>query len=83
MLKGNLGKEFYLSINIYGNMQSSCAKCAVRSYMSDSKSGAPPGLNVSELVGFVKERTAIGLFATFPYLRKHKLWGQLLLASWV
>ncbi|EOS96564.1 IS1004 transposase, partial [Erwinia tracheiphila PSU-1] len=34
----------------------------------------PPGLSVSELMGFVKGRTAIRLFEKFPYLRKHKLW---------
>lgn len=36
----------------------------------------PPSLSVSELMGFVKGRTAIRLFAKFPYLRKHKLWGN-------
>lgn len=37
---------------------------------------APPSLSVSELMVFVKWRTAIRLFAKFPYLRKHKLWGN-------
>ncbi|WP_026972360.1 IS200/IS605 family transposase, partial [Aliagarivorans marinus] len=36
----------------------------------------PPSLSVSEYVGFVKGRTAIRLFAKFPYLRKKKLWGN-------
>ncbi len=36
----------------------------------------PPSLSVSELMGFVKGRTAIRLFAKFPYLRKKKLWGN-------
>ncbi len=36
----------------------------------------PPTISVSELVGFVKGRTAIRLFAKFPYLRKNKLWGN-------
>tara|TARA_B100000700_G_scaffold234810_1_gene260297 strand:- start:344 stop:649 length:306 start_codon:yes stop_codon:yes gene_type:complete len=36
----------------------------------------PPNLSVSELVGFIKGRTAIRLFAKFPYLRKKKLWGN-------
>ncbi|WP_028781050.1 IS200/IS605 family transposase, partial [Shewanella sp. 38A_GOM-205m] len=36
----------------------------------------PPSLSVSEYVGFLKGRTAIRLFNKFPYLRKHKLWGN-------
>ena len=36
----------------------------------------PPSLSVSELMGFVEERTAIRLLVKFPYLRKHKLWGN-------
>ena len=36
----------------------------------------PPSLSVSELMGFLKGRTAIRLFSKFPYLRKKKLWGN-------
>ena len=36
----------------------------------------PPSLSVSELVGYVKGRVAIKIFAKFPYLRKKKLWGN-------
>lgn len=36
----------------------------------------PPSLSISGLMGFVKGRTAIRLFAKFPYLRKHKLWSN-------
>jgi putative transposase len=36
----------------------------------------PPKLSVSEVMGHLKGRTAIRLFSKFPYLRKHKLWGN-------
>ena len=36
----------------------------------------PPRLSVSEVMGHLKSRTAIRLFSKFPYLRKHKLWGN-------
>lgn len=38
----------------------------------------PPKISVSEIIGHLKDRTAIRLFNKFPYLRKHKLWGSLL-----
>ncbi|OOF60740.1 IS200/IS605 family transposase [Rodentibacter sp. Ppn85] len=36
----------------------------------------PPKISVSEVMGHLKGRTAIRLFNKFPYLRKHKLWGN-------
>lgn len=35
-----------------------------------------PTLSVSEVMGHLKGITAIRLFNKFPYLRKHKLWGN-------
>lgn len=77
ILKGNLGKELYRSIYIYCNMK----KCTVVELNVQIDRvhlvvRTPPSLSVSELMGFVKGRTAIRLFAKFPYLRKHKLWGN-------
>ncbi|MEP9307087.1 IS200/IS605 family transposase [Enterobacter cloacae] len=77
ILKGNLGKELYRSIYIYCNMK----KCTVVELNVQIDHihlvvRTPPSLSVSELMGFVKGRTAIRLFAKFPYLRKHKLWGN-------
>ncbi len=77
ILKGNPGKELYRNIYIYCNMK----KCTVvelnvqidhihRVVMN------PSVLSVSELMEFVKGRTAIRLFAKCSYLRKHKLWGN-------
>ncbi|EOS95886.1 IS1004 transposase [Erwinia tracheiphila PSU-1] len=75
ILKGHLGKEVYRSIYIYSNMK----KCTVVELNVQIDHihlvvRTPPGLSVSELMGFVKGRTAIRLFEKFPYLRKHKLW---------
>ncbi|MGV4939218.1 IS200/IS605 family transposase, partial [Serratia nematodiphila] len=77
ILKGNLGKELYRSIYIYCSMK----KCTVVELNVQIDHIhlvviPPPSLSVSELMGFVKGRTAIRLFAKFPYLRKHKLWGN-------
>ena len=77
ILTGNLGKEVYRSIYIYCNMK----KCKIVELNVQIDHihllvRTPPSLSVSELVGFLKGRTAIRLFNKFPYLRKKKLWGN-------
>ena len=77
ILKGNLGKELYRSIYVYCNMK----KCRVVELNVQEDHvhlvvRTPPSLSVSDLMGFVKGRTAIRMFAKFPYLRKQKLWGN-------
>ncbi|AXF78319.1 IS200/IS605 family transposase [Erwinia tracheiphila] len=75
ILKGNLGKEVYRSIYIYSNIKKcTVVELNVQIYHMHLVVRTPPGLSVSELMGFVKGRTAIRLFEKFPYLRKHKLW---------
>ncbi|KAA8995358.1 IS200/IS605 family transposase [Affinibrenneria salicis] len=77
ILKGNLGKDLYPGIYVYCSMK----KCTVvdlnvqRGHVHLVARTAP-GLSVSDLMGFVKGRTAIRLFAKFPCLRKKKLWGN-------
>ncbi|MCG9720996.1 IS200/IS605 family transposase [Shewanella sp. Isolate7] len=76
-LKGNVGKEVHRSIFIFCNMK----KCKVVELNVQLDHvhlvvRTPPSLSVSELVGVLKGRTAIRLFAKYPYLRKKKLWGN-------
>lgn len=77
ILKGNVGKEVHRSIFIFCNMK----KCKVVELNVQLDHvhlvvRTPPSLSVSELVGVLKGRTAIRLFAKYPYLRKKKLWGN-------
>ena len=71
ILKGNLGKELYRSIYVYCNMKKSrVVELNVQIDHVHLVVRTPPSLSASELVGFIKGRTAIRLFAKFPYLRK-------------
>ncbi|KKD62117.1 transposase [Grimontia sp. AD028] len=77
ILKGNVAKEVYRCIHVFFSMK----KCRIveLNVQIDHVQlvvTTPPSLSVSELVGFVKGRTPIKLFAKFPYLRKKKLWGS-------
>ena len=36
----------------------------------------PPRLSISELMGFLKGKTAIGLFKTYKHLRRKPYWGN-------
>lgn len=77
ILKGNFGKELYRSIYIYCSMK----KCTVVELNVQIDHihlvvRTPRSLSVSELMGFVKGRMAIRLFAKFLNLRKYKLWGN-------
>ena len=77
ILKGNVAKEVYRCIHVFCSMK----KCRIVELNAQIDHvhlvvRTPPSLSVSELVGFVKGRTAIKLFAKFPYLRKKKLWGS-------
>lgn len=77
ILTGNLGKEVYRSIYIYCNMKKcNIVELNVQIDHIHLLVRTPPSLSVSELVGFLKGRTAIRLFNKFPYLRKKKLWGN-------
>ena len=70
--------EKYLCILQHEKLQSSGAKCPTRSCASGSQDATKPeriGLD-ADLMGVLKGRTAIRLFAKFPYLRKKKLWGN-------
>ncbi len=78
ILKGNSAKELYRSIYVYCNMK----KCWVVELNVQIDHvhllvRTPPSLSVLELMGFVKGRTAIRLFAKFPNLIKQSLGGAL------
>jgi len=36
----------------------------------------PPRVSISELMGFLKGKTAIGIFKNFKYLRRKPSWGN-------
>ncbi|MCE9778746.1 IS200/IS605 family transposase [Shewanella algae] len=77
ILKGRVGQEVCRSIYSYSGMK----KCRIVELNVQIDHVhllviLPPSLSVSEYVGFLKGRTAIRLFNKFPYLRKHKLWGN-------
>lgn len=76
-LKGNPGKELYRSIYIYCHMKKcTVAELNVQIAHVHLVVRSPLSVSVSELMGFVKGRTAIRVFAKFPYLRKQKQWGN-------
>ncbi|EAM2857187.1 IS200/IS605 family transposase [Salmonella enterica] len=77
ILKGDPGNELCHSIYIYCSMKEyTVVELNVQIDHIYQVVRTPPSLNVSELIRFVKGRTAIRPFAKFHYLRKHKLWSN-------
>ncbi|ROQ21972.1 REP element-mobilizing transposase RayT [Gallaecimonas pentaromativorans] len=75
ILKNNVGKEVYRSIYVYCSMkQCEVLELNVQVDHVHLVVSVPPKLSISELMGFLKGRSAIRLFNKFPYLRKQKLW---------
>lgn len=77
VLKGKIAKEVYRSIYVFCSMK----KCKVVELNVQIDHvhlvvRTPPSLSVSDLMGVLKDRTAIRLFNKFSYLRKKKLWGN-------
>lgn len=76
ILTGRVGQEANRSIRYYCDMM----KCKVVELNVQVDHvhlvvRTPPSVSISELMGYVKGRTAIRLFAKFPELRK-KQWGN-------
>jgi putative transposase len=77
ILKGNVGKEVYRQIWILSEqLKIQIVELNVQIDHVHLLVKIPPKLSVSEVMGHLKGRTAIRLFSKFPYLRKHKLWGN-------
>ncbi|CAJ0999184.1 IS200/IS605 family transposase [Serratia marcescens] len=77
ILKGNVGKEVYRQIWILSEqLKIQIIELNVQLDHVHLLVKIPPKLSVSEVMGHLKGRTAIRLFSKFPYLRKHKLWGN-------
>lgn len=77
ILKNNVGKEVYRQIRILSEqLHIEIVELNVQLDHVHLLIKIPPKLSVSEVMGHLKGRTAIRLFNKFPYLRKHKLWGN-------
>ncbi|WP_316675474.1 IS200/IS605 family transposase [uncultured Tolumonas sp.] len=77
ILKDNVGKEVYRQIRILcDQLKIQIVELNVQIDHVHLLVKIPPRLSVSEVMGHLKGRTAIRLFNKFPYLRKHKLWGN-------
>lgn len=77
ILKDNIAKELARSIYVFCNMKN-CKVVELNIQLDHVHLvvRTPPSLSVSDLMGVLKGRTAIRLFAKFPNLRKKKLWGN-------
>lgn len=77
ILKGNIAQELARSIYVFCNMKNCrVVELNVQPDHVHLVVRTPPSQSVSDLMGVLKGRTAIRLFAKFPYLRKKKLWGN-------
>ena len=77
ILKGNVGKEVYVQLRILcEQLKVEVVELNVQIDHVHLLVKIPPKLSVSDVMGHLKGRIAIRLFNKFPYLRKHKLWGN-------
>ena len=77
ILKGNIAQELARSIYVFCNMKNCrVVELNIQPDHVHLVVRTPPSQSVSDLMGVLKGRTAIRLFAKFPYLRKKKLWGN-------
>ena len=77
ILKGNIAQELARSIYVFCNMKNCrVVELNIQPDHVHLVVRTPPSQSVSDLMGVLKGRRAIRLFAKFPYLRKKKLWGN-------
>ena len=77
ILKGPVAKEVQQCVNLFcQRLDCEVIELNVQIDHVHLLVSVPPKTSVSELMGVLKGRTAIRIFAVFPYLKKKPYWGN-------